>query len=300
VSAALRRLPPRAVVGSLLVAVAWPANWFLAGMRTHLLFFPLWLGYVLFLDGWTERRDGRSLWTRSRRGFVALFLVSVPLWWLFEAANEVVGNWEYVRREHFSDLEYALLASLSFSTVVPAVLVSAEWARGLRWIAHLGPGPRFAPTRVRLLLVFALGLGLLASTLSFPRACYAGLWISGVFLLEPLVRLRGRRALSGDLARGDWRPWLALWTGGVLCGFFWELWNFRSEPRWIYHVPEVNAFFPGPKLFEMPLFGYLGYLPFALEVYLWKELWLGEPELLTKERTSAVPDAQRQAPGIQA
>ena len=34
------------------------------------------------------------------------------------------------------------------------------------------------------------------------------------------------------------------------------------------------------KLFEMPLAGYLGYLPFALEVYLWKELWLREPELL--------------------
>ena len=69
---------------------------------------------------------------------------------------------------------------------------------------------------------------------------------------------------------------LALWIGGLLCGFFWELWNSRSYPQWIYHTPGVV----GPKLFEMPLPGYLGYLPFALEVYLWKELWLGEPELL--------------------
>ena len=41
----------------------------------------------------------------------------------------------------------------------------------------------------------------------------------------------------------------------------------------------------GPRLFEMPLGGYLGYLPFALEVYLWKELWLREPELLVSRET---------------
>ena len=45
----------------------------------------------------------------------------------------------------------------------------------------------------------------------------------------------------------------------------------------------------------MPLAGYLGYLPFALVVYQWKELWLREPELL---RDSA-PTVQRQAPAIQ-
>jgi hypothetical protein len=32
----------------------------------------------------------------------------------------------------------------------------------------------------------------------------------------------------------------------------------------------------------MPLLGYLGYLPFALAVYQWKELWLREPELLLR------------------
>lgn len=293
-----RRLPSRARLGLALVAVAWPANWLLTGTRTHLLFFPLWLGYVLFLDGCIERRDGHSPWTRSRSAFVGLFLVSVPLWWLFEAANEVVGNWEYVGRERFTDLEYAVLASVSFATVVPAVLVSAEWVRGLGWLERLGPGPRFELTRVRAAVLFVLGLGLLALTLRFPRTCYPGLWTAGVFLLEPIVRMRGGRALTRDLARGDWRPWLALWLGGLLCGFFWELWNVRSDPKWIYHIPASRVdWFPGPKLFEMPIFGYLGYLPFALEVYLWKELWLvGEPELLSGRSAQA----QRQAPAIHA
>jgi len=266
---------PRGGIGLLLVAVGWAGSWGLPGLRAHLLFFPLWLGYVLVVDALIERRDGSSPWTRAPRAFVGLFALSVPLWWLFEAANEVLGNWEYLGREHFSDLEYGLYASLSFATVVPAVLVSAEWARGLGWIRRLAPGPCLPRSRGLSAVLFLLGLALLAATLRWPRVCYPGIWIAGVFLLEPLAGLRGR-GLGRDLARGDWRPWLALWTGGLLCGFFWELWNVHSYPKWIYHTPGVA----GPKLFEMPLPGYLGYLPFALEVYLWKELWLREPELL--------------------
>ena len=34
-------------------------------------------------------------------------------------------------------------------------------------------------------------------------------------------------------------------------------------PKWVYHIPYVGE----PKLFEMPVLGYGGYLPFALEVY---------------------------------
>ena len=39
------------------------------------------------------------------------------------------------------------------------------------------------------------------------------------------------------MRRGDWRPWMSLWLGGLLCGFFWEMWNLWSFPKWIYHVP---------------------------------------------------------------
>ena len=168
-SAAPRRLPLRGWLGLALITLAWPGNWLLPGLRTHLLFFPLWLGYVLFVDGWTARRDGDSLWTRSPRGFASLFLLSVPLWWGFEAANGVLENWEYLGREHFGDFEYALLCSLSFSTVVPAVLVSARWARGLAWIERLARGPRIEPTRGLRACLLVAGLALLFLTLRWPR-----------------------------------------------------------------------------------------------------------------------------------
>jgi len=39
------------------------------------------------------------------------------------------------------------------------------------------------------------------------------------------------------------------------------MWNFYSLPKWKYDVPFVNRF----HIFEMPLLGYAGYLPFGLE-----------------------------------
>jgi len=47
----------------------------------------------------------------------------------------------------------------------------------------------------------------------------------------------------------------------LLCGFFWEMWNFCSLAKWVYHVPFVQRF----QVFEMPVLGYAGYLPFGLE-----------------------------------
>ena len=41
------------------------------------------------------------------------------------------------------------------------------------------------------------------------------------------------------------------------------MWNFYSYPKWIYHVPFVGFW----HVFEMPILGYTGYLPFALELF---------------------------------
>ena len=256
----------------------WPLNWLLPGPRTHVLFFPLWVGYILVVDGLTRARTGTSMLSRSGRELGALFVVSIPAWWLFELLNRRLQNWEYVGREHFTDLEYAALCSLSFSTVMPAVFVTAELVRGFGWIERFARGPRISPSgtlHVTLVLAGALMLGLM---LAWPRAFYPFVWVSGVFLLEPLCHSMGRTSLTSALRRGDWRPWMALWAGVLVCGFFWEMWNFLSYPKWIYHVPGVDF----ARLFEMPAFGYLGYLPFALELFLLKQLIMpgrAEPRL---------------------
>ena len=127
-------------LGLFLLAVCWPLNWTLPGMRTAYLFFPLWLGYVLVVDALVLSRTLTSLWTRSQRGFVLLFVASVPAWWLFEAINRRTGNWEYLGSNAFSDLEYYLLCTVSFSTVMPAVFETAELVSSFRWLERFGFG----------------------------------------------------------------------------------------------------------------------------------------------------------------
>jgi hypothetical protein len=56
--------------------------------------------------------------------------------------------------------------------------------------------------------------------------------------------------------------------GALICGFFWELWNYYSYPKWIYHTPGAEFL----RIFEMPLLGYGGYLPFAWELYALRSL----------------------------
>lgn len=250
-------------LGLALVAVYWYLNWTLDGPRTHLLFFPLWLGYVLTVDALVLRRTGTSLLARSPRTFTALFLASVPVWWLFELLNERLRNWHYLGAEEITPFQYAVIASLSFSTVIPAVFETAELLRSFRWTEAFARGPRVPDGTPWRLAYLATGLAMLAAMLLWPRRFYPFCWISLLFLLEPTCQWLRRRSLLTHLRQGDWRPATALALGALLCGLFWELWNYWSYPKWTYDTPGWNF----GHVFEMPLFGYLGYLPFGLELY---------------------------------
>ncbi len=265
-----RRLPGHGWLGLGLIALAWPLSWGLEGLRTHLLFAPQWLGYVLVVDALTLARAGSSTLTRSPGFFWAQFAVSAPAWWLFELINLRLGNWEYLGRASFSDLEYFLLATVSFSTVLPAVLGTAQLVRTFTWVERFRRGPELRPTRGLAIALSGIGAAMLAAMLAWPSRFFPFAWTSLVLLLEPLCLVLGRRSLLGDLSRGDWRPWISLWTGGLACGFFWELWNLHAYPKWIYHIPGVDF----GRVFEMPILGYLGYLPFSLELFLLAQLAL--------------------------
>lgn len=272
---------PQAWAGLALIAIFWPANWCLPGLRTAYLFFPLWLGYILLVDGLVRRRTGTSLWTRSRAGFAWLFVLSAPGWWLFELINARTKNWEYLGAGTFSSLEYFLLCTLSFSTVMPAVFGTAALVRSFAWVERLGRGRPIQPTPRLMAGLFVTGLLMLTATLVWPRYCYPFVWTSVALMLEAVNWRLGRPHLLEHLRSGDWRAIVALGVGALICGFFWEMWNLWSYPKWIYHTPGVEFW----KIFEMPLLGYGGYIPFALELYGLKHfLCRGTPEILPASR----------------
>jgi hypothetical protein len=69
-------------------------------------------------------------------------------------------------------------------------------------------------------------------------------------------------------------------AAALACGLLWELWNWGSLAKWHYSLPYVQRFL----VFEMPLLGYAGYLPFGLECALVMDLVaraLGRPNPLT-------------------
>jgi hypothetical protein len=257
-----RRWPLHGWLGVALIAVFWSLNWSLLGLRTHWAFFPLWLGYCLTVDALVVWRKGHSMLTRSFGGYVMLFVISSPGWWLFELLNLRSQNWEYLGVEDFTSLQYFLLCSLSFSTVMPAVFGTAELMGTLPWLQRV-PGPVLFPTRSVTLLLFAAGWLMLGSLLAWPRYCFPFLWASVYLILEPVNVWLGHRSLLDDTAKGNWRPVVVLAVGSITCGFFWEMWNVFSYPQWIYHVPFVDFLY----VFEMPLLGYLGYIPFSWELF---------------------------------
>jgi hypothetical protein len=256
---------PHGCAGLILIAVFWPLNWLLPDgtMRSSFFFFPLWLGYVLAVDALVLLRSGTSILSRSRRDFIWLFFTSAPAWWLFEWINHRTRNWEYLGSAVFNGLEYFILCTISFSTVMPAVFETAELVRTFRWTQRFVNGARLVLTRSLAIRLFLAGLAMLALTVLWPKYFYPLVWGAVFLILEPLNIALRRRHLFIWLKDGDWRPVISLSVGALICGFFWEMWNYFSYPKWIYHTPGANFL----HIFQMPLLGYGGYVPFAWELF---------------------------------
>lgn len=287
----LLRIPRYGWVGAALTGVAWVMSWARIGewngltlngqtyldAHIHLwayTFFPIWLGFILVLDGVNVARSGSSPLTRSWRGFVLLFLLSIPFWWVFEVLNIPVQNWRYFFDHPINTgalggwFEYHLISSLCFSTVLPAVMEIAEILASYSWLrprlAPNDPGPRIKlPTTIILMVIGVAGLIL---PFVAPYYAFGLLWVGVTFLLDPINNRARVNSALGHLRAGDWRFFALMPLAALCCGFFWEMWNSLALPKWIYTIPLVESWHI-PHLFEMPLIGYTGYLPFGVELF---------------------------------
>ena len=113
---------PLLILGIVLTAVCWYFAWSHIGFVSEYSFFPLWVGYILLVNGLSEVMVETSLLRRMHWSFLWLFIVSIPMWWFFEYMNSIVQNWHYLFAHPISILHYEIQASIDFSTVVPAVL----------------------------------------------------------------------------------------------------------------------------------------------------------------------------------
>jgi len=247
-------------LGIALVAAGWTVAWsegvLPSELRRH-TFSVIWLGYILAINAVTLRRAGACPLVDRRRWFLALFPVSAAFWWLFEYLNQFTDNWHYVGIGTPGRAAYLVQGTLAFATVLPAVESTRAW---------LATHVSFRPLRpVRLpegaaWLALGAGAAALAGIGHWPEILYPALWVGPLAILCALQFLLLRASPLAPLARGDWRPVLEPAAAALLCGLLWELWNYGSHAKWLYSIPAVQRF----HLFEMPLLGYAGYLPFGV------------------------------------
>jgi hypothetical protein len=259
----IRKLPVWGWMGFCLICIFWPINWFFQGSRTIWAFFPLWTGFSLAIDGIVCKISGSSLISRSKKGFVSLFFISAPSWWLFEILNQRVQNWHYLGIEKFTPIEFIVLSTINFSTVVPAIFEASELLYKTRLFNKLKINLKVSTSRNTTIGFFVAGLVMLSLLMVWPKYFFPFMWISIYCILEPVNIWMGNASLAEFTDKMNWKPVFYLFAGALMTGFFWEFWNYFSYPKWTYTIPYVVF----GKIFEMTFLGYFGYLPFSLEMF---------------------------------
>jgi hypothetical protein len=266
-------------LGILVCLFSWVLAWtrfaWMGDFQNH-TFTPLWVGYILSVNALTYRRTGRSLLTHQTRSYLMLFPLSALFWWVFEFLNRFVQNWYYIAKD-LGAWEYFWYATLPFSTVLPAVTATREWLMSYdrleRRFCCFRPLRVPHPKAVSMGVLGVAGLGLSGIGV-WPNILFPMLWISPLLILVSIQGIIGERTIFSPLAAGDWRGIVAAAGAALICGFFWEMWNFCSLAKWKYSIPFVHVF----QIFEMPILGYAGYLPFGLECMVLAQVVLrGDP-----------------------
>lgn len=250
------------VLGLSLTIISWIISWTRIPVVYEHAFFPLWLGYILTINGISQYLFKKSLLSNLKYRFILLFVLSVPVWWFFEFCNSFLQNWHYVLGKDVSSLEYNLRASIDFSTVIPAVLSTSYLIKNI-----LDKVTAKKPMNIKInkffpILILIFGILIFSIMPIFPNQTFPLVWIAGIFVIDPINYLLGFPSILKQISQGIKVNIYSVMLATLFTGFWWEMWNYYSLPKWNYTIPYLGFF----KVFEMPILGYLGYLFFGLEI----------------------------------
>lgn len=200
----------------------------------------LWWGLVLILDSINSWKWKESPIRGRIKNFLGVTLPLSAIYWLyFEFINFAYPQWQYVGIVEGTVLR-VFLTFISFATVIPAVTE-------IFWLFH---GPVKTGNKSRFSPWFSL-IGLVMAVAPFFSDIFILnqlVWIAPFFIILPF--------LSHDLFNIRFWSWTVI--SGLITGFIWEFLNFWAGGKWIYTILP-DAF----RIFEMPVYGYLGFIPFA-------------------------------------
>ena len=220
-----------------------------------------WWSYILAVDGVVYSLKGNSLILSRTGEFFLMIPVSVSFWLIFEAANFSLHNWYYINLPS-STVERWAGYFIAYGTVLPGLFETTEFLETTGFLRKVKSRNLHFSTTARTVITL-LGVLSLALSLLVPYYFFCLIWVAFTLLLDPLNDRYGGRSLLKDLEGGNPRKLYLLLFAGLICGLLWEFWNFWARSKWVYTVP----FFEEIKGFEMPVPGFLGFPPFAVQVY---------------------------------
>lgn len=216
-------------------------------------FYPLiWWSFILLLDGVYKLKTGRFFLFASIERFSFLFFYSSFYWGIFEAMNFFLKNWAYE-----NIISNCIVRTygyfISYGSVIPAILLTKKNLEVL-----IGIKTREYENDLKFKWIyFIFGVIMFILIVLFPRIFFPLTWGFLFFILEPF----NKTSIIKEWKKKDFKNTFLLVISGLICGILWEFWNYNATSKWIYTIP-VNA---GPKIFEMPLAGYVGFMAFAVE-----------------------------------
>jgi len=255
------RLAVHGWLGLGLIAIFWPLNWLLPGTRSQWAFFPLWLGYCLTVDALVLWRRGTSLLTRSWRRYVGLFAVSARPGGSSRRSTGARKTGTTWQRPSLQPGKHGAIQPQLFDGDTGR-FGTAELAASFDFIQRLGRGPLIGTDRRTTAFFCALGWVMFGLMMAWPLYFFPS---SGCRSISSWSRLTsgwaiphwpldaGRRLAAGSCPV----------AGGVSMRFLLGDVELLFLSKWQYTVPGVGFL----HVFEMPLLGYGGYLPFAMELH---------------------------------
>lgn len=230
-------------------------------------YFPIiWLGYIFVIDALVYKIRKKSLIMNKKLMFLGLFCLSAFFWYAFEIFNFSVQNWHYVSTKFYassSGFSKSLFRIFSFATVLPALFETSELIISIHLFDKIKLKNKLKITKTFLYSMVILGIICFFLPIFLPAFAFPLVWLGFFLILDPINYLNNQPSIIGHIKNKKLKVPLSLLLAGIIVGFLWEFWNYWSIHKWVYDIPYVGFF----KIFEMPILGYLGYLPFAFELY---------------------------------
>lgn len=242
---------------------------------------PLFWGFTFLLDGLVYvRNNRRSLWNNSPRELLGMGMASIFGWLIFEYLNFFVDdNWTYPKGILLPEDEFTIYAVVGSSGLMP---MAFEWYSLFytfdKFKNRFSQGPKIIMAKWLKILMLVLSFGVLLVISFYPDIMFGAIWVAPLIIFSIVLNELGMWSPFNPIKNGNWSPLLIIaltyFVQGTLC----ECWNYLSATHvdgnmaytnnpdyWVYSIPYVNVL----HVFEMPLLGLLGYLPFGIYCGVW-------------------------------